>query len=63
MKTHKLTTRQVGFMLGTRIMLAAGLGLLLSEKLPEKLRRTLAIGLVSFGGLTTVPVLRTLFAK
>jgi hypothetical protein len=61
MKKHELTIPQVAFVVGTRAALAAGLGLLVSMKLPPAVRTRLGIGLVMFGALTTIPAARTLF--
>lgn len=61
MKKHTLTTPQVAFVVGTRAALAVGIGLLISRRLPELVRRRLGIGLVAFGALTTIPAARTLF--
>jgi hypothetical protein len=60
-KKHALTTPQVAFVVGTRAALAAGIGLLISRKLPQRARRRLGIGLVVFGALTTIPAAWTLF--
>ena len=61
MKKHKLSTPQVAFIVGTRAALAAGVGLLVSKKLPQDVRKRLGIGLVALGALTTIPAARTLF--
>jgi len=58
MRKHKLTARQIGFLVGTRAMLAAGAGMLLSGKAPREVRRRIGIGLVALGALTTIPALR-----
>jgi hypothetical protein len=60
MRKHKLTTPQIGFLIGTRGMLAAGAGMLLSEKVPTEARRRIGIGLITVGALTTIPALRLL---
>jgi len=44
-----------GFVLGTRAALAAGVGLLLSDRLSENRRRTIGAALVAFGAVTTIP--------
>ena len=60
MRKHRLTVPQVGFLIGTRAMLAAGVGLLLSGKVPRDMRRRIGIGLIAIGALTTIPALRLL---
>jgi hypothetical protein len=60
MKKHKLSTRQVAFLVGTRAALAGGVGLLASARMPERVRRSVGMGLVALGALTTIPALRTL---
>jgi hypothetical protein len=60
MKKHRLTTRQVAFIVGTRAALAGGIGLLVAAKLPDRARRAVAMGLVAVGVATTIPAARTL---
>ncbi|HET9796253.1 MAG TPA: hypothetical protein VFS34_17555 [Thermoanaerobaculia bacterium] len=60
MRKHRLTTPQIGFVVGTRAALAAGAGLLLSGKLSRAARRRLGTALVAIGALTTLPALRLL---
>ena len=60
MRKHRLTVPQVGFLIGTRAMLAAGVGLLLSGKVPPDMRRRIGLGLIAVGVLTTIPALRLL---
>jgi len=60
MRKHKLTAPQIGFLVGTRAMLAAGAGMLLSGKASREVRRRIGIGLVALGALTTIPALRLL---
>jgi hypothetical protein len=58
-----LAAPQFGFIIGTRIALAFGLGLLVGERLPEARRRALAYSLVSIGIATTVPAALTLLSS
>jgi hypothetical protein len=58
MRKHRLTTAQLGFVVGTRAALAAGVGLLLSVKLSKEARRRVGAALVALGALTTLPALR-----
>ena len=63
MRKHKLTTPQIAFVVGTRAMLAAGIGLLMADKLSNRARRALGMGLVALGGVTTIPAARTLLGN
>ena len=58
MRKHKLTAPQLGFVIGTRAALAAGVGLILSGKVPDNVRRRIGFGLVALGALTTIPAVR-----
>lgn len=49
-----------GFIVGTRIALALGVGLLLSGKLSQTGRRRVGTALVALGALTTVPAARSM---
>jgi hypothetical protein len=60
MRTHELTTGQIAFLVGTRAALAAGVGLLISRRLPADVGRIVGIGLVAIGAVTTLPAARTL---
>ena len=60
MRKHRLTAPQIGFLIGTRAALAAGVGLLLSGKLSRDARRRIGAGLVAIGALTTFPAARIL---
>ena len=62
MRELKLTPPRLFFIVGTRAALGAGLGLLLSGKLSSKVRRSIGLGLVALGAVTTVPAVRTLAA-
>ena len=50
-----------GFVVGTRVALAAGLGLLLSSRIPEARRRVIGLTLVSIGAATTIPAAMAVF--
>jgi hypothetical protein len=50
-----------GFVVGTRVALAFGLGLLVASRIPESRRRQLGLALVGLGAATTVPAARMLF--
>jgi hypothetical protein len=45
------------FVVGTRVMLGVGVGLLLSDRVSPQRRRHLALTLISIGAATTIPAL------
>ena len=55
MRTINLPLPQFGFVVATRAALAAGIALMVAEKLPQAHRRTVATVLVGIGALTTIP--------
>jgi hypothetical protein len=55
MKTMVLDLPAFAFVVGTRVALAGGIGLLLSETLPAQRRRAIGAALVMLGAATTVP--------
>jgi hypothetical protein len=57
MKKLGLSFPQLGFIVGTRAALAAGLGLLASKKLRPAARRRVGAALVAVGALATIPAL------
>jgi hypothetical protein len=57
MKTVVLSLPMFGFVVGTRAALGAGIGLLLSKKIPESRRKAIGLTLVTIGAATTVPAL------
>ena len=61
MKRFNLPAPAFFFVVFTRALLGAGVGLLVSDKLPRKRRKTLGATLVGIGALTTIPALWTLF--
>lgn len=44
-----------GFVVGTRVALAFGMGLLLADRIPEARRRAIALTLIGIGAATTIP--------
>jgi len=58
MRKRKLTTPQLGFIVVTRGLLGAGLGLLASRLLKDKQRKIVGGSLVALGAATTIPALR-----
>jgi hypothetical protein len=57
MKTVVLSMPMFGFVVATRAALGAGIGLLLSKKIPESRRKAIGLTLVTIGAETTVPAL------
>ena len=50
-----------GFVVATRAVLGAGVGLLVSGRIPEQRRRALGVTLVSIGAATTIPAVMAIF--
>lgn len=63
MKNVVLSLPMLGFVVGTRAALAAGVALLLSNKIPEARRRTIGLTLVSIGAATTIPAAMAVFRR
>jgi hypothetical protein len=61
MKTVVLGFPTLGFVVVTRAALAAGIGLLLANKIPESRRRVIGMTLVSIGAATTIPAVLAVF--
>jgi hypothetical protein len=55
MKNVILSPPKFGFVIATRVALALGIGLLISERLSDARRRRLGRTLVAIGALTTLP--------
>jgi len=55
MKRLVLSARDFGFVVGTRALLGAGIGLLLADRLRRRRRRQVGSTLVAVGALTTIP--------
>ena len=63
MKKFNLPAPSFFFIVMTRALLGAGVGLLVSDKLPRRKRKTVGATLVGLGALTTVPALFALFGR
>ena len=63
MRKLVLTVPEVAFIAATRGALGFGAGLLLSEKLNDKRRRKIGLGLLALGIATTIPAARKLFGR
>jgi hypothetical protein len=57
MKNLELNIPTLGFVIVTRAMLGAGIGLLLSARIPEAQRKAIALTLIGVGVVTTIPAL------
>ena len=55
MRSLVLNPPTFAFVVGTRVALAVGIGLLASERLPAARRRAIGAALVAFGAATTIP--------
>jgi hypothetical protein len=63
MKKKEMTIPELALIAGTRGMLGAGIGLLLSGKLNKDQRRAAGWALVAVGAATTIPLLMTVFGN
>lgn len=63
MKEHSLKVSEIAMIAGTRGMLGAGIGLLLSGRLSKDQRRAVGWTLVMVGAVTTIPLVMNLFSK
>jgi hypothetical protein len=61
MQKLMLTFPEFAFIVSTRGALGAGVGLLLSERLPEAQRRAAGWVLVALGVVTTIPAVMAVF--
>jgi hypothetical protein len=62
-KEHKLNVPEIALIAGTRGMLGAGIGLLLSNKLSKDQRRAVGWTLLLVGVFTTIPLAMNIFGK
>ncbi len=56
MREHELTIPEIGLIAVTRVALGVGIGLLLSNRISYRQRKTAGLALALFGGLTTIPI-------
>jgi hypothetical protein len=63
MQTKTLTVPELGFIIGTRVALGAGVALLAAGKLSASARRTVGMTLIAIGAATTVPAAMMLLGK
>ena len=63
MKPKEVTVPELALIAGTRGMLGAGIGLLLSGKLSREQRRAVGWTLVAVGAVTTIPLVIEVFGN
>lgn len=61
MKTMLLDAPELAFIVATRALLAAGVGLLVASRIPAERRRALGTAMVAIGVATTVPAVISVF--
>ena len=57
MKKLMLNIPTLGFVVATRAMIGAGVGLLVSERMPKDRRRAVGAALLAIGAASTVPAI------
>ena len=62
MHAKTVTLPELGFIVGTRAALAAGVALLMADKLKGPVRRNVGLALVAIGVVTTVPAAMIVFS-
>ncbi len=62
MKSLELNLPTFGFIVATRAMIGAGIGLLAASRIPASRRRTAALTLIGIGAAATVPALVAVFS-
>jgi hypothetical protein len=63
MRNRILSVPELGFIVGTRGMLGAGIGLLLADKITAPQRRAVGWMLVAVGAVTTIPAAMAVFGN
>lgn len=63
MRKAELTFPDLGLIGGTRAMLGAGVGLLISDRLSKEQRKAVGWTLALVGAVTTIPLAINVFAK
>ena len=57
MMQSKLSMAEIALIAGTRMLLGAGIGLLVSTRMNNDQRKAAGFSLALFGGLTTIPLI------
>ena len=63
MRKAELTFADLALIAGTRAMLGAGVGLLISDRLSKEQRKVVGWTLALVGAVTTIPLAINVFAK
>ncbi len=63
MRSATLKFSEIGLIAATRGMLAAGVTLMLAERVPKERRKAIAIPLLAIGVLSTIPLAMDVFRK
>ena len=58
-----LTPQLLGFVVGTRAVLAFGVGLLLADRIPQPRRKAMALAMIGVGVATTFPAARAVLSR
>ena len=56
MQEHKVTLPELALVASTRVVLGAGLGLLLADRLNDDQRKSIGWALLVLGALSTIPI-------
>ncbi|HEX7286014.1 MAG TPA: hypothetical protein VF532_07510 [Candidatus Angelobacter sp.] len=63
MMETKLSLAEIALIAGTRMVLGAGIGLLLSTRMNNDQRKAAGLSLALVGGLTTIPLIMDVISK
>ena len=63
MRNVDIPLHELAFIAGTRGMLGAGLGLLLSDHLPPQARKGVGWTLLAIGAATTIPIAASVLSR
>jgi hypothetical protein len=63
MKKSELTLPEIGLIAGTRVMLGAGAGLLLADRLNDDQRKKIGWTLLIIGAVSTIPLMIDVLGK
>ena len=63
MTERTLTVPQILFIAGTRVALGAGVGLLISRRIDRDTRKAAGLALLTFGIVTTIPIVFGILRK
>jgi len=63
MQARTFTIPEIALIVGTRVALGVGIGLLLAQRLNKDQRRAAGTALVGLGALTTIPIVIGILGK